>query len=114
LDAIPVTATVVKEHIRHKHGRSPLPEHLPRIDHMLDIAEDKKVCVCPDNSCDACGVRQAPPPEGPIERCEADAGMLAHVIVEKYEHNTPLTRQAGKLERQNVPITRGTLCGWMV
>jgi hypothetical protein len=39
--------------------------------------------------------------------------MLAHVIVEKYEHHTPLTRQAEKLERQNVPITRGTMCGWM-
>ena len=145
--AVPVVTTIVKEHSRHKHGRSPLPEHLPRIDHMLDIAEDKKVCacgkalkcigedvteridyqpsslhvnvyhrpkhVCPDGNCDACGVRQAPTPEGPIERCEADAGMLAHVIVEKYEHHTPLTRQAEKLKRQDVPITRGTMCGWV-
>ena len=113
-----VVETVVKEHIRHKHGRSPLPEHLARVEHVLDISEDKNVCfcgkalkrigaavteridcqpallfvnayvrpkyACPDCNCDGCGVQQAPAPEGPIERCEADAGMLAHVIVEKF------------------------------
>ena len=145
--AAPVVTTIVKEHARHKHGRSPLPEHLPRVEHLMDIKEEEKIChcgktlkcigedvteridyqrsslhvnvyrrpknVCPDSGCDGCGVKQAPTPEGPIERCEADAGMLAHIIVEKYEHHTPLTRQAEKLERQDVPITRGTMCGWM-
>ena len=143
----PVVTTVVKEHARHKHGRSPLPEHFPRVEHVMDIKEEDKVCgcgkalkcigedvtqrvdyipsslyvnvyrrpkhVCPDNDCDICGVRQAPPPEGPIDRCEADAGLLAHVIVEKYEHHNPLARQEVKFERQGVAICRGTMCGWM-
>lgn len=139
--------TVVKEHARHKHGRSPLPEHLPRVEHMMDLAEEKKVCHCgktlkhigndvteridcqpstlfvnayirpkygcPDSICDGCGVQQAPTPEGPIERCEADAGMLAHVIVEKFEHHTPLYRQEQKLDRVGVAISRQTMADWM-
>ena len=40
------TKTVVKEHTRHKHGRSPLPEHLPRVEHVLDLADEQKVCLC--------------------------------------------------------------------
>jgi transposase len=143
----PVITTVVKEHVRHKHGRSPLPEHLPRVEHVLDITADEKTCscgkalkhigddvteridcqpsslfvnayrrpkyACPDCDCDGCGVRQHPTPEGPIERCEADAGMLAHVIEEKFEHHTPLYRQELKLQRQGVEISRQTMADWM-
>jgi len=146
-DAATATVTVVKEYARHKHGRSPLPEHLPRVEHVQDIADDKKVCACgktlkhigndvteridcqpaslfvnsyvrpkyacPDCNCDGCGVKQAPTPEGPIERCEADAGMLAHVIVEKFEHHTPLFRQELKLQRMGVAISRQTMADWM-
>ena len=142
-----VVETVVKEHIRHKHGRSPLPEHLARVEHVLDISEDKKVCfcgkalkrigaavteridcqpallfvnayvrpkyACPDCNCDGCGVQQAPAPEGPIERCEADAGMLAHVIVEKFEHHSPLYRQEQKFDRVGVAISRQTMADWL-
>jgi transposase len=143
----PVVTTVVKEHIRHKHGRSPLPEHLPRVEHLLDVTVEDKVCscgkalkhigddvteridcqpsslfvnayrrpkyACPDCDCDGCGVRQHPTPEGPIERCEADAGMLAYVIEEKFEHHTPLYRQELKLQRQGVEISRQTMADWM-
>ena len=69
--------------------------------------------VCPDSICDGCGVKQAPTPEGPIERCEADAGMLAQVIVEKFEHHTPLYRQEQKLERVGVEISRQTMADWL-
>jgi transposase len=145
-DTVAVT-TVVKEHTRHNHGRSSLPEHLPRVEHVQDLADDKKVCTCgkplknigtdvteridcqpaslfvnayvrpkyacPDCNCDGCGVKQAPTPEGPIERCEADAGMLAHVIDEKFEHHTPLFRQELKLQRMGVAISRQTMADWM-
>ena len=141
-----VTATVVKEHTRHKHGRSPLPEHLPRVEHVLEIADKDRACgcgkllkhigddvteriehqpaslhvnvylrpkyACPDCNCDGCGVKQAPMPEGPIERCEADTGMLAYVITEKYEHYTPLARLELKFEREGVNISRQTMAGW--
>jgi transposase len=146
-EAMPVMPTTIKEHVRHKHGRSPLPEHLLRVNHVRDIPEEQKVCgcgkalkcigedvteridykpttmhvdvfhspkyACSDNNCDGCGVKQAPALEGPIDRCEAGTGLLAHVIVEKYEHHTPLFRQELKFKRQDVPISRGTMCGWM-
>lgn len=69
--------------------------------------------ACPDCNCDGCGVKQAPAPEGPIERCEADAGMLAKVIVEKFEDHMPLYRQEQKLERAGVAISRQTMADWM-
>ena len=39
--------------------------------------------ACGNCQCDGCGVKQHPTPEGPIERCEADAGLLAYVIIRK-------------------------------
>jgi len=144
---VPVTETKVAAHIRHHHGRQALPEHLPRVEHVLDIKNQDKSCgcgkglvhigdditeridyqpsslivnryvrpkyACGDSNCDGCGVKQHPTPEGPIERCEADAGLLAHVIEEKYEHHNPLFRQELRFERQDVPISRQTLGDWM-
>lgn len=143
----PVQTTAIKAHTRHAHGRSALPEHLPRVEHVQDIAEEKKICdcgkalkhigddvteridcqpsslfvnayvrpkyACPDCNCDGCGVKQAPAPEGPIERCEADAGMLAKVIVDKFEHHMPLYRQEQMLERSGVAVSRQTMADWM-
>jgi transposase len=69
--------------------------------------------ACGDCGCDGCGVKQHPTPEGPIERCEADAGLLAHVIEEKYEHHNPLYRQQLRFERQGVELSRQTMADWM-
>ena len=139
--------TVVAAHTRRHHGRQALPEHLRRVEHILDVPGDDKTCTCGktlnhigddvterieyqpsslfvnayvrpkyacgDCNCDGIGVKQHVTPEGPIERCEADAGMLAHVIEEKFEHHTPLYRQELKLERQGVNISRQTMADWM-
>ncbi len=144
---VPVVETKVAAHTRRHHGRQALPEHLPRVEHVLDIKDQDKACgcgkglvhigddvtervdyqpsslivnryvrpkyACGDNDCDGCGVKQHPTPEGPIDRCEADAGLLAHVIEEKYEHHNPLFRQELRFERQGVPISRQTLGDWM-
>ncbi len=37
---------VVAEHQRIKRGRKALPEHLPRIEVIHDIAEEEKMCAC--------------------------------------------------------------------
>ena len=142
-----VAETKVAAYTRHHHGRQALPEHLPRVEHVLDIKTQDKSCgcgkelvhigdditervdyqpsslivnryvrpkyACGDSYCDGCGVKQHPTPEGPIERCEADAGLLAHVIEEKYEHHNPLFRQELRFKRQGVPISRQTLGDWM-
>jgi len=69
--------------------------------------------ACGDSRCGGCGVKQHPTPEGPIERCEADAGLLAYVITEKYDHHTPLYRIEEKLKREGVDISRQTMADWM-
>lgn len=69
--------------------------------------------ACGDPNCNGCGVKQHATPEGPIERCEADAGLLAHIIEEKFEHHTPLYRMELKLGRQGIDISRQTLCDWV-
>ena len=145
---VPEIETKVAAHTRHHHGRQKLPEHLKRVEHMMDVPAEVKICetcnkglvhigndvterldyqpsslyvnsyvrpkyACGDNQCDGCGVKQHATPEGPIDRCEADAGLLAHVIEEKYEHHIPLFRQELRLERQGVPIARQTLGDWV-
>jgi len=143
----PIQKTTVAAHTRNRHGRQKLPEHLNRVEHVLDVLEDKKICncgkklvhigddvterldyqpsslyvnryvrpkyVCGDCQCDGCGVKQHPTPEGPIERCEADAGLLAYVIMEKFDYHMPLNRLETKFEREGVSISRQTMCDWM-
>ncbi len=146
-DPLLETTTAVTAHVRNHHGRQKLPEHLKRVEHVLDVHEEKKVCgcgkklvhigdditerldyhpssllvnsyvrpkyACGDSRCDGCGVKQHPTPEGPIERCEADAGLLAYVITEKFEYHTPLYRIEEKLKREGVNISRQTMADWM-
>lgn len=138
----------VKEHTRVHRGRTPLPEHLKRVDHYLDVAAEERKCkscakelkhigdditerldyspssllvnryirpkyACGDCQCDGCGVKQHGPARGPIDKCEADSGLLAHVIEEKYEHHTPLYRQELKFNRQGMDLSRQTMADWM-
>ncbi len=67
-----------------------------------------------DDDIEGSGVKQAPPPEGPIDKCLAEAGLLAQIIVDKYEHHMPLYRQELKFGRLGVDISRQTMAGWMV
>lgn len=142
-----VVEKTVREHIRRSHpGRKPLPEHLERIEHYLDVAEAEKVdgegkerpligfdinekldyqpCTLvvhryirpkygANEDIEGSGIKQHPPAEGPIEKCLAESGLLAHIIVEKYEHHTPLYRQELKFTRQDIEISRQTMAGWM-
>lgn len=142
-----VREQVIREHIRRSHpGRRPLPEHLERVEHYLDINEKDKVTpegkkrpligydisekldyrpsvfvvnryIRPkygaDDDIENSGVKQHPPVDGPIDKCLAEPGLLAHTIIEKYEHHTPLYRQELKFERLGVDISRKTMAGWM-
>ena len=97
-----------------KRNRGSLPEHLPRVEVMVDIAD--KTCGCcgarlhtigedrsemldyvpaqlrvqlirrPRYGCRACegAVVQAPVPERPIDGGRASEALLAHVLVNKY------------------------------
>jgi transposase len=142
-----IQKTAVAAHARNHHGRQTLPEHLKRVEHLLDAKDKDKPCdcgkklvhigddvterldyqpsslfvnryvrpkyACGDCQCDGCGVIQHPTPEGPIERCEADAGLLAYIIVDKFEYHMPLFRQESRFKSHGVQVSRKAMGDWM-
>jgi hypothetical protein len=59
------------------------------------------------------GITQAPPPELPIRRGRATAGLLAHVLVAKFADHLPLYRQSEIYAREGVELERSTLADWV-
>jgi transposase len=53
-------------------------------------------------------------PAGPIAKGMARPGLLAHLIVSKYEDHLPLYRLERIYERQGVFLPRSTLCDWLL
>ena len=126
-----------------KRNRGSLPEHLPRVEVVVDIAD--KTCACcgaplhaiaedrsemldyvpaqlrvqvirrPRYGCRTCegAVVQAPAPERPIDGGMATEALLAHVLVNKYADHLPLYRQSQIFARQGVELDRSTLCNWV-
>jgi transposase len=126
-----------------KRNRGSLPEHLPRVEVLVDIAD--KTCACcgaplhaigedrsemldyvpaqirvqvirrPRYGCRRCegAVVQAPAPERPIDGGLATEALLAHVLVNKYADHLPLYRQSQIFARQGVELDRSTLCNWV-
>ena len=65
-------------------------------------------------SCRACEtVVQAPAPYHPISRGRAGAGLLAHIVVSKFDDHLPLYRQAEIYAREGVELETSTLSGWV-
>src|ERR1700752_2416741 len=124
-----------------KPARRPLPEHLPReeVVHpapctcpscggaLRKIGEDvtetlayvpgrfKVFCYMREKlACRTCDtVVQAPAPFHPIARGRAGAGLLAHIVVSKYDDHLPLYRQAEIYAREAVELETSTLSGWV-
>lgn len=68
----------------------------------------------PKFGCTGCAaIAQAPPPNRPIARGQATAGLLAHVLVSKYADHLPLYRQSAIYERSGVELARSTLADWV-
>ena len=59
------------------------------------------------------GVLTAEPPAAPIAKGLPGAGLLAHVITNKYCDHLPLHRQEEILARQGAEIPRSTMCDWV-
>jgi transposase len=126
-----------------KRNRGSLPQHLPRLEIVVDIAD--KTCGCcgaplhaigedrsemldyvpaqirvqvirrPRYGCRGCegAVVQAPAPERPVDGGLATEALLAHVLVNKYADHLPLYRQSQIFARQGVELDRSTLCNWV-
>jgi transposase len=128
---------------KRRAGRGPLPEHLPRVEIVIEpedtacpccggvmhmIGEDRSqrldvvpaqyqviVTRRPKYACRACegAVVQAPAPARLIEGGLPTERLVAHVAVAKYAEHCPLDRQAQILARQGVAIDRATLAFWV-
>ncbi|HEX8955340.1 MAG TPA: IS66 family transposase [Burkholderiaceae bacterium] len=127
---------------RQKSPRQPLPEHLPREEHVIDPSEP----ACPQcgghlkplgeevseqldiiasafkvirhvrrkKACASCDcILQTPAPSRPIDRGIAAPGLLAHILVSKFADHQPLYRQAAIYERQGVKLDRSTMARWV-
>ena len=56
----------------------------------------------------------APMPLQPIDKGLAGPGLLADIIVSKYQDHLPLYRQSQRFKRMGIHLSRSTLCGWMM
>src|ERR1700730_3201345 len=140
--ASPAVATAVETAAEaQKPARRLLPQHLPREDlrhpapcacpscggalrkigdevtETLDYAPGRfKVIrhIREKLSCRACDtVVAAPAPDHAIARGRAGAGLLAHIVVSKYDDHLPLYRQAEIFAREGVELETSTLSGWV-
>ena len=68
----------------------------------------------PKYACRTCeAVHQASMPSRPIERGRPGPGLLAQVLVAKYDDHLPLYRQSEIYAREGVELERSTLADWV-
>ena len=126
-----------------KLNRGALPEHLPRVEVVVDIED--RCCPCcggalhpigedvaqrldvipqqfrvlvirrPKYACRTCPgtVVQAPAPPHLIEGGLPTEALIARVVTAKYADHTPLYRQAQIYGRQGIELDRSTLADWV-
>lgn len=127
---------------KNKPKRKPLPDHLPRVDRTLNPEPQCPECgskefhkisdditetldyvpasfkvirtIRPRCACKNCEkIVQAEIPELPIAKGKAEAGLLAHILVQKYCNHLPYYRQSEIYEREeNIYLSRSTMASW--
>jgi transposase len=134
----PIVGLRSSERPRRKAKRQVLPSHLPRkviviepdedtsglkkigaaITETLDYYEPKLVVIrrerpkYVDPQDEERGVVIGALPDRPIEKGMAEAGLLAHVVIEKYVDHLPLYRQAARFKREGIEMAASTLGDW--
>ena len=58
-------------------------------------------------------VRIAPLPSRLVDKSMAGTGLLASILVDKYQDHLPLYRQLQRFKRENIPIAASTMDGWV-
>ena len=140
-EADPHTSAIKDPHKR-KINRGSLPEHLPRIEEVLE--PETTVCACgcalhvigedvserldiipaqfqvivtrrPKYACRLCeeGIHQALAPSHLILGGIPTEATIAHVLVSKYADHLPLYRQSQIYARQGIDLDRSTLADWV-
>lgn len=126
---------------KDKPKRKPLPDNLPRQDHLLSVGDECSDCggklksvgeniteeleyvpgrfvvnrfIRPRMTCAYCeAFAQAELPSRPIERGRPGPALLAHVLVSKYADHLPLYRQSQIFGRDGIDLSRSTLADWV-
>jgi transposase len=136
------TALKVERTRRRRQGRPSLPDHLPRVEVVIEpkstscpccagpmhrIGEDVSqrldvvpaqyqvlVTRRPKYACRACEgtVMQAPAPARLIDGGLPTERLVAQVLVDKYADHCPLYRQVQGFARQGIELDRSTLAFW--
>ena len=127
---------------RRQINRGALPAHLPRVEVVVDVDDQRCPCCAgtthrigedvaerldvipqqlrvlvirrPKYACRSCPgtVLQAPAPPRLVEGGLPTEALVAHVIVAKYADHSPLYRQAQIYARQGITLDRSTLADW--
>ena len=105
---------------RHRIGQETNEqlEHLPSNFVVLQHIRHKYACPhCNSGHCQKCDgkahIDLAAKPQQPIEKGLAGPGLLAYVVTSKLADHLPLYRLEQIFARQQVNISRSTLCGWI-
>lgn len=135
----------IPEHTRKKRRgkRLHLPDHLPRIDEVIDLQDkrcsndgDELVCIGEEISekleiipakvrvirtirkkyvCKRCeAIKCAPSPKDLLPKSNASSSLLAYIAVAKYADHLPLYRQEAIFKRAKIDLSRQTMARWMV
>jgi transposase len=93
-------------------------EHVPANFVVLQHVRHKYACPhCNSGQCPKCDgngqIEIAVKPDQPIDKGLAGPGLLAYVVTSKLTDHLPLYRIEQIFSRQQVHISRSTLCGWM-
>jgi len=99
LDSVPASLFVVR-HVRIKYG-------------CQTCLKVKAETVNVETPATPPVILTAPMPPAIIEKCSAEPGLLAQVIVNKYMDHLPLARQEAIFARQGIRLSRKTMCDWM-
>lgn len=94
-------------------GSDEITERLDYVPGSLIVKE----IVRPRLRCPRCQdgtvIAPLPAPALDVTRGRAEPGLLAHIIVSKYNDHLPLNRQSEILGREKIDLRRSTLCDWL-
>lgn len=138
------TDNASKENESLGKGRRTLPVDLPRVQIEHDLAKEQQCCECGCQmqrmgkmvteqldfkpaelfvkehirfkySCRGCQkIKVAALPPQPIDKGLPGPGLLAEIIINKYQDSLPLYRQEHRFKRHGIELTRSTLCDWVM
>jgi transposase len=75
---------------------------------VIEHQRVKYACKCCEGQ-----VAIAPKPPQPIDKGWPGPGLLAQIVVDKYQDHIPLHRSEQRFERLGAPLPRSTMCDWM-